>query len=175
MRRCTRCNENKSLEAFSKSNASKDGYHTWCKPCKAASTREWQLANRDTIRAKQRAEYAADGTAAREQARQWHHANRERSLANKRAWKLSIYGLAPADYERLLASQGGACAICHTKDVHRRKGDREFSVDHCHETRSVRGLLCHHCNVGLGHFFDNPDLMRAAAEYLDQHKKKRSA
>ena len=39
-------------------------------------------------------------------------------------------------------------------------------VDHDHKTGSVRGMLCNHCNRGLGHFRDDPELMEFAAQYI---------
>ena len=64
----------------------------------------------------------------------------------------------------VLSSQQHACAICATpfsamaaKAVH---------ADHNHQTGEARGVLCHHCNVGLGVFKDSPALLAAAASYL---------
>lgn len=77
----------------------------------------------------------------------------------------SIYRIGLEDYESLLKKQGGGCAICGTKD----SGKYTFAVDHCHETKKVRGILCHWCNKGLGQFYDNPENLRKAADYLDGH------
>lgn len=60
---------------------------------------------------------------------------------------LSVYGMTPEDYEKQLASQGGACAICG-----RPPQSRSLDVDHCHATNFVRGLLCNPCNRHLGYY-----------------------
>ena len=73
------------------------------------------------------------------------------------------YGLAPGDYERMLEAQGGVCAICKREP---RSGGRKLHVDHCHRTKKVRGLLCWHCNVGLGEFGDSPERLESASLYL---------
>lgn len=75
------------------------------------------------------------------------------------------YGLTPADFDNLWDSQDGRCAICNkVLDV---DFSREIHVDHCHLSGSVRGLLCHGCNVGLGNFKDSPEALRAAADYVE--------
>ncbi len=74
-------------------------------------------------------------------------------------WRWYRYGLSDADYDALLARQRGVCANC--------KRNRRLGVDHCHATGKVRGLLCGNCNRGLGLFHDDPELLRAAAAYLE--------
>lgn len=65
--------------------------------------------------------------------------------------------------ERLLARN--TCAICG-----RLPGSRRHALDHDHTTGKLRDLLCDFCNKGLGQFFDDPNLMRKAADYLELHK-----
>jgi predicted nucleic acid-binding Zn ribbon protein len=74
-----------------------------------------------------------------------------------------LYGITAEEFEARLVSQDGKCAICRT-DTWTGKGPH---VDHSHETGVVRGILCHKCNLGLGKFNDDPDLLRAAISYLE--------
>ena len=50
------------------------------------------------------------------------------------------------------------CVICGSTE--------KLVVDHCHTTNQVRGMLCNHCNRGLGHFRDDPALLEFARIYL---------
>ena len=86
------------------------------------------------------------------------------SMAWHRAHKLaSKYGLSVGDYEALVATQGGRCAICGSSDPGR---NEVLHVDHDHDTGAVRGLLCFSCNIGLGSFGDDLTRLRAAIAYL---------
>lgn len=49
------------------------------------------------------------------------------------------------------------------------KADGQIDLDHNHETGELRGVLCNKCNRGLGFFGDNPEKLRAAANYLDSY------
>jgi hypothetical protein len=78
------------------------------------------------------------------------------------------YGITKKDRDRMLHEQEGCCAVCgahYSCDI-RHRGSSVLHVDHCHDTGKVRALLCSHCNRGLGHFMDDPQLLAAAAEYL---------
>jgi len=76
------------------------------------------------------------------------------------------YGITEEQYQAMLEAQGNACAICGSTEW---PGARPGSpcVDHDHATGKVRGLLCGHCNSGLGHFRDDQERLRAAIRYLE--------
>lgn len=61
----------------------------------------------------------------------------------------SRYGITKEEYNYLLDTQKGCCAICKK---HQTEFKRKLSVDHCHTTEKVRGLLCIRCNTLLGIF-----------------------
>lgn len=80
------------------------------------------------------------------------------------SWQIrSLYGVSKGDYEVMLEVQGHACAICALPF-----GRRRGSIDHCHETGQVRGVLCDNCNLGIGLFQDDPARLSSAAEYLSR-------
>jgi hypothetical protein len=94
-----------------------------------------------------------------------------RQLATTKAqrdvmWEGSLrrkFGITVDQYYALLAKQNHCCAICKAKCA---TGYR-LAVDHDHVTGEVRGLLCQGCNTGVGKFKDSPELLRSAAEYLE--------
>jgi len=69
------------------------------------------------------------------------------------------YGITAAQFDELLAKQGGVCAICGRENPEH--------VDHDHETGKLRGILCFNCNGGLGQFSDNTERLANAIEYLE--------
>lgn len=89
---------------------------------------------------------------------------------NRRSLLKARYGITIEQYDAMLISQGGCCAICRTSSVIR-KNDKNFHVDHDHVTGKVRGLLCVRCNLGIGCFGDGRGtlLIDAAAAYVREH------
>lgn len=95
-----------------------------------------------------------------------HNTDVELKRSNSR---LRFYGITGADYDAMFLAQDGLCAICRLPESMTYKGQvKQLSVDHDHDTGRVRGLLCAACNFALGKFRDDPALLRAAADYLDQ-------
>lgn len=99
-------------------------------------------------------------TRARQEA--WLEKNPRTSEFNRRH-NLKRYGISPEEYTAKLIKQKGVCAICKSPDP---AGKPTLSVDHCHNTKNVRGLLCARCNVGLGMFKDDITVIQSAIAYL---------
>lgn len=77
------------------------------------------------------------------------------------------YGLSAEEHKELHDAQDGKCAICGKEEWIKINGQTvSLAIDHCHSSGEVRGLLCNSCNRGLGLFFDNPDLLKAAQDYI---------
>ena len=70
----------------------------------------------------------------------------------RRNWERTKYGVCKED----LGEQ--KCLICGSSE--------RLHIDHCHTTGVVRGLLCHYCNIGVGMFKDNPELLIKAVSYI---------
>lgn len=97
----------------------------------------------------------------------WNKVNKQRIKKRKREYSVMFkYGLFPEDYNRMLREQQHKCLICGLDETECPYGS--LSVDHNHATNKVRGLLCHNCNTSIGKFKDNPALLRAAAQYLEE-------
>jgi len=78
--------------------------------------------------------------------------------------RLGAYGLTREDYQVLLIKQDNSCAICRRSFDHMPK--QHIHIDHDHGSKRVRGILCHYCNLGIGNFKDDPQLLIKASEYL---------
>jgi len=84
-------------------------------------------------------------------------------------WKLHLrkYGITPEQYDAMLASQNGVCAICLLPEARTRNGKpTKLCVDHCHQTGRVRGLLCTRCNSCLAQFGDSAVGLLRVVEYV---------
>lgn len=82
-----------------------------------------------------------------------------------RAYQLKrLYGLTLTEFDELVKSQNGCCAVCENPLII--GGVNGAHVDHNHETGTVRGILCANCNHGLGKFKDDVGSLKRAIAYL---------
>lgn len=75
---------------------------------------------------------------------------------------MNVYGLSMDEAVRVRSLS--ECEVCGSGP-----GKKGLHVDHDHETGEVRGVLCHGCNLAIGNVNDNPDRLRALADYLEAH------
>lgn len=99
---------------------------------------------------------------------------REHRETFPKAWKdthlRSSFGIGLAEYSAMVAAQDNKCAICGNPETEMRKGVvKALAVDHDHVTGAIRGLLCVRCNTGIGKLRDDPETLRAAADYIERH------
>lgn len=102
---------------------------------------------------------------------QYNHLKKKERLNGYRI--LYKYKLPLDEYKKMLEIQNNLCFICklpETRKLPKSNEIRSLTIDHNHNTGKVRGLLCHHCNVGIGHFDDNIDLLQSAIDYLKKHQ-----
>lgn len=90
----------------------------------------------------------------------------KKKLANFKSNLRQKYGITVEQFNNLLAQQQGVCAICKKPEI----DNKRLSVDHCHKTKTIRGLLCSACNGGLGLFKDDCYSLQQAIEYVRKHQ-----
>ena len=157
---CGKCKVERPLTDFHRDKTHKDGRVTTCSECRSAYSREHHAKNRGEINKRMR-EYAKGHRGGyTERQKKWR-------LKNPKKHKSQVlkmeYGITLENYIKLLELQGGGCGIC------KKLPDSEepyLAVDHNHATQKVRGILCRNCNLGVGYFKDNIELLTSAAIYL---------
>lgn len=157
---CGECSEVKPLLEFHSNNRTRHGVATKCKECKNEHNRALVKRHKE--------EMGEDAWLAkkREQLKKWRVNTRPKRLEHFQRYEReknlkSNYGISIDDFDRLLASQDGRCAICETPNP-----QRFWHIDHDHSTGEIRGILCNLCNVGLGAFKDNRHSLKMAEIYL---------
>ena len=75
--------------------------------------------------------------------------------------RIRVYGLDRFQFDAMYFEQDGACAICLEEEA--------TDVDHNHVTGAVRALLCHNCNVAIGHLKEDVLRMARAVVYVEEH------
>lgn len=139
--------------------------------------RAWRAKNAQRHRDNQKRYREENREYVLQKKREWYMNNKERHRRRDEDWKKrnpekvwestlrAAYGLNLSDWQAMFEAQGGVCAICRRTC----KANRRLSVDHCHDSGKVRGLLCQLCNSAIGKLYDSPALVQRALEYLIKH------
>lgn len=194
MKRCSVCRVDKPTREFVTDRRSKDGRGSRCRECHRRISKQvrrgtYQSVSRTGVYPKKcprcgveksEEEYPLDPS--RKSGR---HAYcrpcrsedaRERSAKRVADGTQSQYALKTAarrlgvsveQVQEMNDEQEGRCPICGGLPT---GNHSRLVLDHCHESGNFRGLICGHCNTGLGMFEDKPEVLRAAADYLERRK-----
>jgi hypothetical protein len=167
MKTCPGCKLELENDKFGIHKNRYDGLQTYCKSCSKEKYEESRRVSRLKC-------YHKDPEKTKTRNREWNNKNKDkRRIQSKRyylknkekvhEWHMQYsYGITRENREEILKSQNDSCAICGKPA----NNVDEFDVDHCHNTGTVRGLLCHKCNTGIGFFEDDPELLTKAIQYL---------
>ena len=160
MKKCSRCNKDKSSADYGNDKRNLDGKKSDCKECEAAKSREWRKANPEkTIEL------------GRKSAKKWLESHPNEAKVNDKRQKLKQYNLTLEQFNALYEAQAGLCAICGLpeKQLHYRSHQvRLLSVDHNHATGKVRQLLCSRCNTTLGLIGEDTELLKEMISYIEK-------
>lgn len=129
------------------------GREYYCRVCRNIRAAEWRAANPEKVKESAKRWRRNHPEKVREQRRKW----------NKKNFRKRFYGISEESYQTMLQEAANSCQICCATD--------DLVVDHDHKTKIVRGILCRHCNLGLGGFRDSVDKLRVAVSYLEQHQR----
>lgn len=182
LKRCKRCGQRKPRADYAvKRDRGSPRLQSYCRACAVEMNREYREAGGERLRRRTKEGYhrLMDDPDRRERVRERARRYMQAKIADPayreqlRALRLKkAYGITAEDYDLMLAVQGGGCAVCGKRHgfITRRKTKGRHAVDHCHATGRVRGLLCSGCNGLLAKAGDRPELLRAAADYLEFHQ-----
>jgi hypothetical protein len=166
-KKCRKCHSIFALNFYRTDNSRPDRLHPYCVPCRNLAQnnlRKHRMATSPEYVQKQR-ELDRKRAKTRNQRKRTKAEHKDYFLK----WK---YGFGLEAYEKMLLEQKGVCLICKKPETRKNKhtGTCRLHVDHCHETGTIRGLLCSKCNFGIGNFNDNIETMQEAVRYLMKWK-----
>jgi hypothetical protein len=127
-----------------------------CAECQAARTRAYYRRNAEAIKAKRRAEYHADPTAAKLERDVYYEQNAPKIRATKRKmWRrAAMVGCPP---------EPAPFTPCRCGDA-----PKHLQADHDHTTGLFRGWLCRNCNSTLGMAKDSVARLQMLIQYIQE-------
>jgi hypothetical protein len=145
---CKKCKIRKGISEFYKNKTTSDGLTYSCKACLSIEREPYRKIY-----------YQKNKEKLIKISKDWGTSHKDRRMNSN----LKRYGITVEQYNQMFVDQDGKCSICNNTNT----VGKNLGVDHNHETGKVRGLLCHKCNIGLGHFDDNIGKLLKAINYLN--------
>ncbi len=108
-----------------------------------------------------------------EKHKEWARIGRERLGSLRTTREITrVRGITVEQYFILEGKQQGLCAICGKEETRKNRIGQQarLCLDHNHETKQVRELLCHSCNQVVGHSRESIEILQKAILYLQSHK-----
>lgn len=177
-KKCCKCKVEKPISGFHKDKHNKDGVSRACKLCRSEYGKKHHQKNSARNNARGRKYYLENTEKFKSLGKEYRSKNKEKLRVRHKKYRMEnpesqrnatcrrLYGIDLTWIREQLGQQLWRCAICgipiNLKSLH---------VDHCHGSGKARGLLCRHCNIGLGHFIDNEHVLLNAVGYLRMYKK----
>jgi len=145
MRECKYCKQVKPLEQMVKDKNAREGRRNMCNSCNALRMKKYFKEHPEK-----------------------YENNKNTPRAKKPNWKR--HHLTQGQYSDLLAKHDGKCYVCLIREAE--------VIDHSHSCctgtfscgKCVRGILCHACNLAIGHLDDDIDRLQAAVVYLQRNR-----
>lgn len=138
-----------------------------CTTCKVMKSAREFRTNRSSIR--------GVNSYCRDCANERNRAYRTTENGRRRTWLADVkrrYNVSGEEAEAIVRKRMGKCEICGDRSTVIHKGVvRNLAIDHDHQTGHIRGVLCNACNLGLGSFRDNEELLIKAAQYLNSYRR----
>jgi len=160
---CNLCSKTKEIHLFGKDIRCKSGLSSKCKSCNYVGVKKWRTDNPEKHSIGRKLYKTRHPEKTKEQARKDSQKNYYK-LGQKSRIK-SRYGLLLEEYNSIKNRQNNLCAICRKKEY-----EKELSIDHCHKTGKVRGLLCQKCNTAIGLLNDDILLLKKTILYLKNNE-----
>jgi hypothetical protein len=166
---CPKCHTEKPPTEFPINKRNRDGLGGWCLSCERLKASVYYNLNSQRTNIDRASSKTCSICNIQKIGKDFY--NNDRNLDGLGTWCKRCqrnkgisyrYDILPEQYESMVTSQGGVCAIC------KRVTENFLHVDHCHSTKRIRGLLCINCNLGLGAAKDSLLTLESFVRYLEE-------
>lgn len=177
MKNCKTCRSDKPESEYYAYSYSADRLMYICKKCHLVNCKNYRAQNQEKIKSINRNCYQAKREERLDSQKAYYQINKEKIKEYRRGWSRKHpsyaksndlkrkYNLSLNEFNEMLTSQSGSCAICLSPF----NENLIPYVDHCHVTQKVRALLCSSCNTSLGLLKENTAILNSMIKYLEAH------